>query len=197
MTPQTKSQSSKYGSAVSRKKLLLSVIGLIALGGLCGYLFKDIIIRAGTWSVEHFGLEGIALATLLIDSCPVPMTSEPLILLALGANINWINLALLMSLASHLACIIGHTGGKALRKYPNLVGQIENLFPDIFIFMRENGVHGVLLGALLPIPYAITTWLAGLNSVPFWPVFFASSGRWFKNFVTVALIAWGWNLSSS
>ena len=195
MTTETESPS-KYSTSFSKQKLLVSFIGLIALGGLCGYLFRNVIIRAGTWTVDHFGLEGIAFATLLIDSCPIPMTSEPLILLALGANINWLNLALLMSIASHLACFIGHTGGKMLQKYPQVVERVEQLFPDIFIFMREHGVHGVLLGALLPIPYAITTWLAGLNNVPLRPVFFASAGRWFKNFVTVALIAWGWNLAS-
>ena len=89
---------SAYDYSTSKKRLLLGLVGLIALGTGCAYLFKDLIIEYGQWTVHHFGLEGILVFTMLVDSSPLPLTSEPLILLALGAKINPINLALGMSI---------------------------------------------------------------------------------------------------
>ena len=107
---------SKYDNPTSKMRLIWGLLGLIALGTGCAYLFKDIIIEYGQWTVQHFGLEGILFFTMLIDSSPLPLTSEPLVLLALGANINPINLALGMSVFSHLACIVGWIGGQWLAK---------------------------------------------------------------------------------
>ena len=195
--PQRSKKMSAYDNPTSKKRLLLGLVGLIALGTGCAYLFKDLIIEYGQWTVEQFGLEGILFFTMLIDSSPLPLTSEPLVLLALGAKINPVNLALGMSLFSHLGCLIGWSGGQLLARNEERKKWVINRFPELFDYMDEYGARGVLLGALLPIPYAITTWAAGVTNVPLKDVFIASSGRWVKNCVTVALITGGWMLGGS
>ena len=102
-----------------------------------------------------------------------------------------------MSLFSHLGCICGWSGGRWLAHDEERKQWVINRFPELFEYMDEYGARGVLLGALLPIPYAITTWASGVTHVPFKDVFIASSGRWVKNCVTVALITGGWMLGGS
>ena len=174
------------------KRIALSLFGLILLGALCSYLFKSSIQSLGLWTIEKMGIYGIVLGTLITDTSPIPLTSEPIALIGLGADLNVVEIIVAMSITSHFAGPIGYGCGYLLKTIPNVQDFAQSRFPTIFQFMRNHGIKGVCMGALLPIPYALTTWTAGLVGVSFWGTVAASSLRWIKTAVFVSLIWVGW-----
>jgi membrane protein YqaA with SNARE-associated domain len=179
------------------RRMALGLFGLILLGVACGVLFREPVSSMGEALVERFGAWGIVACTLVTDTSPLPLTSEPIVLLALGAGLPYTKIMLLMSATSHACGPLGHTMGRLLGMVPGMRQRLEARFPDAFDFMHRKGVTGVWLAALLPIPFALTTWVAGIAGVSFWGTVLASSGRWIKTSIAVLLLSGGWAMGGN
>ena len=68
-------------------KAILGLLSLVLLGIGCAMMFSEQISAIGELFLNHFGLWGVGLFTLITDSSPIPLTSEPVALMAMGANI--------------------------------------------------------------------------------------------------------------
>ena len=97
-----------------------------------------------------------------------------------------------MSLTSHLCGPLGYFCGHLLGKVPNFKTKLQNRIPMAYNWIEKHGVKGVALAAILPIPYALSTWTAGLIGISFWGVLLASTLRWVKTALYVGLLASGW-----
>lgn len=183
-------------SHTSIRKLIFGLLGLILLGAFCAWLFQEQLTTIGEWFIGNYGLWGIALGTLITDTSPIPMTSEPLAVLALASNVPVWQLIIVMSIASHLGAPVGYTGGYFLGKQAWFQRIIEKRFPDWKEKGTDYAVRMVAIGALFPVPYAITTWFAGSVQADFKKVFLVSSFRWVKTFITILLLAGGWHLGT-
>ena len=179
------------------RRMALGLCGLVLLGLVCGFLLREPVVALGEALVDRYGAWGIIACTLVTDTSPLPLTSEPVVLLALGAGMPYPDIMLLMSATSHACGPLGHTLGRLLGMVPGMREKLSARFPEVFAFMERKGVAGVWLAALLPIPFALTTWTAGLAGVSFWGTVLASSGRWIKTSIAVALLSGGWVLGGS
>jgi membrane protein YqaA with SNARE-associated domain len=176
----------------SYTRLALTLCGLIILGVGCAFLARGHIESAGVWLIDSYGLWGISIATVITDTSPLPLTSEPIALLGLGADIPVWQIILFMGGTSHLCGPLGYAMGMLVGKIGLTKAMKRAALTPVVNYVRMYGVRAVAMGALLPIPYALTTWTAGALGVSFWGVLAASSLRWIKTAVYVSLIAGGW-----
>ena len=185
-------ESDNYSEKVQLKKLVVALIVLLSLGAFCRFCFKDQVMAIGHSLYDRFGPFSLVLGTLITDISPLPLTSEPVALIGLGAGMSLLNIILIMSVTSHLAGPIGYSFGYLLGKVPTIKNRFTKRLPTVCNWIEKHGVKGVALAAILPIPFALTTWTAGLLGVNFWGVVLASSLRWLKTATYVSLLAGGW-----
>jgi membrane protein YqaA with SNARE-associated domain len=178
-------------------KFIFGLLLLIASAAFCAWAFHEEVEHYGQLFIDKYGLLGIAIGTLICDTSPIPLTNEPLALIALGANIPFWHIVVTMSIASHCGAPLGYLCGYFLGKQNWFQKLVQNKHPDLMDKGKEYAVRAVALGALLPIPYAITTWVAGAVQADFKMVVLAGSLRWIKNTISVSLVIGGWALGQS
>jgi membrane protein YqaA with SNARE-associated domain len=176
-------------------RIVAGLIGMILLGAVLGWLLREPIEWAGTRFMAWFGLWGLGLLTLLVDASPVPLTNEPLMVLALGAEVSWWSIFAVMSTGSVIAGIVGWTGGRIFGARTRLGRWLVGRYPGAQVFMRRWGALGVAIAAMTPIPFGLTAWTAGMTRVPGWRVALASLARIPKTFFYLWLVTQGWALA--
>ena len=180
---------------VDGRLIFKAVVGLAVLVGvsyLCGVVLREPIELAGQVALDRFGYLGLACGVIVTDSSPLPLTNEPLVLLAVGADRPGNEVFAVVSAASVCAGVIGHTAGRTLGNRTAVGGWIRSRYPGFERFMARYGAHGVAVCALLPIPFALSTWSAGMMRVALWKVALASLVRIPKTAFYVWLIVQGW-----
>ena len=152
------------------------------------------IERLGTAAVTQFGLLGLFIAILLIDSFPTPMSYAPLMLLAIqGGMPIWV-VFIASSLASMSGGLIGYSIGRMVGLPDRLETWLEAKHPDQFTLLKQHGAWGVAAVAALPLPFALGTWTAGAMKVRFGGVLLACLVRIPKTAFYIALIMGGLTL---
>jgi membrane protein YqaA with SNARE-associated domain len=169
----------------------VSVMMLVALA--LGYLLREPLERAGEWVITNFGIQGIFFATIFTDSSPLPLTNEPLMLLALSGGVGIWTVMVVVSAASVVGGAVGYSLGRGLGGIQPLRDWVLTRSPELASWMREKGAVAVAVAALLPIPYSLATWSAGLLGTPFWHVMAATLLRIPKTAFYLALIWLGWS----
>ncbi len=177
-------------------KAAVGVLALLAFAALTGLLLREPITVAATWLYAHLGLAGIFLGVLIADSSPIPMTHEPVTFLAVSAGESFWRLLVTSGTASVLAGPTGWTGGRLARSNQRFCDWMQRRFPKLVDLMERHGAKGLAIAALLPVPFAIATWLAGMTAVRFGPLCAASLLRFPKTAFYLWLLYLGWNASS-
>jgi membrane protein YqaA with SNARE-associated domain len=180
---------------LDRKLLLKAGLGLgviLAISYICGVFFREPIIYAGKTALERFGLAGIFCAVIVTDASPLPLTNEPLIFLALGAEVTARTIFWVISAASVTAGMVGYGAGRLLGDGTRLGKWLREKYPGFDAFMQRYGAYGVAICALLPIPFSLSTWTAGMMRIRVHEVFAACLMRIPKTAFYVWLIAQGW-----
>lgn len=178
------------------RKMIFGLLGLMVLGAFCAWLLQEQLTIIGEWFIGKYGLWGIGIGTLITDTSPIPLTSEPIAMLALASNVSVWQVIVVSSIASHLGAPVSYTGGYFLGKQNWFQQIIAKRFPEWNEQGPEYAIKLVIIGALLPVPYAITVWFAGSVQADFKKVFLVASFRWVKNFVSILMLAGGWQLGS-
>lgn len=178
-------------------RLSLSLMALIAFSVVTAIIFHDFIHMVGEELMDRFALAGIAVGVIFTDSSPFPLTSEPILLLGVSAEAhNFLLLALVASFSSAGAGLVGYLGGKVFLAREPCRSAIERRYPVLLKFLRDNGVKGVAMAALLPIPFSTATWSAGMLNLPLDKFFLACCLRIPKTLFYLTLIKLGWSLGS-
>ena len=139
-------------------------------------------------------VSGAIALTLLVDASPLPLTNEPLMVLAIGADVGLWAIFGVMSAGSTLAGVVGWIGGRIIGQHTAPGRWLMLRYPAVQLFLVRWGALGVAIAALTPIPFGLTAWAAGMARVPFWKVALASVARVPKTGFYLWLIAQGWAL---
>lgn len=180
----------------NKRLVVKSVVGLtllLAVAGLTGLLFREPISAGATWLYERLGLAGLFLGVLITDTSPLPLTHEPVLFLGVSAGEDPWRILAVTATASVLAGPVGWSCGRLARRSRRLTHWLQRRFPEVVTFMDEHGAKGVAIAALLPIPFAVSTWLAGLSTVRFGPLCAASLLRIPKTAFYLWLLVAGWS----
>ena len=161
--------------------LLIYVIAL--------YFVKDQYQAIGLWVVEHLGLMGVAIFTLLTDMFIVPMSVDILFPFVM----EWPAAPLLLTMS--VASAVGGIGGYWIGR---LLGHLEiiKLFTSRFSddgerLVNRYGIWAVVLAGLTPIPFSTVCWIAGMVKVNPYLVAIASLSRLPRMVIYYAVIRGG------
>ena len=167
-------------------------VGLLTL--LLGVAVLGIVLRhplelAAAWFVQTLGLAGVFLAVTLVDS--LPLTHEPVLLLAWSGGLSFVAIWGAASAGSVLAGVVGWALGSRLAR----LDRVTQFFARYRIteFLDRYGAWAVAVAALTPFPYAVATWAAGAARLPLLPVFLGSLVRILKVLIYLSLIVLGWS----
>lgn len=166
--------------------LLMLLAGLV----LAGLLVREPVEALAAWFVREGGLGGLFLAVTVVDS--LPLTHEPVLLLAWSGGLGFWPVWLAASLGSVAAGIVGWTLGGLLGRL-DAVKRVFARYRIAEVFEKYGGA-AVAVAALTPVPYAVTTWAAGAARVPFVPLFLGCLVRFLKVLIYLSLIVAGWSL---
>ena len=177
-------------------KTLGGLVAIVLVAALAGVVLREPISSLAALFVDQFGLAGLFFGVLFTDASPFPLTHEPILLLGVAMDVDWWTLALVCSAASVTAGPVGYLGGRLLRSHGGAARWFERRAPGMLEFLREWGAIGVAIAALLPIPFAVATWSAGLTGVSFPKLLGASLFRIPKTLFYLTLITEGWALGA-
>lgn len=140
------------------------------------------------WFVGTFGLIGLGVFVLVVDS--LPLTHEPVLFLGLSGGLGFWPVWAAGTLGSIGAGVSGWAMGRTLGRHPYL----QHLFAKYRItsFLQRYGAWAVAVAALTPFPYALTTWASGAAGVPLFQVVLGSLMRGPKVLLYLSLMAAGW-----
>ena len=185
-------QLSELASQIPWGKLVLVWAGLFGLAAILSFVAKEQLIAIGSELYTNYGLLGLALSVLLIDTYTPGFPIESFLFLALAAGGNWLEIAVIGGSASSLAGPLGYAHG-ALLDQRLAIHQRFNDRPWL-AKLKRYGALFVGFGALTPFPYSAINWTSGALRLPFWPCFLASWVRLARTLLFVYLMHIGWSL---
>ncbi len=191
---------------IFRKQLLRGLFFLLFL--VCfifviALSFEPQIRLFASWLTENFGFAGISLSVFIADLIisPIPPDAALFFIGQSPMHAQWILWVPLLGLVSTAAGICGWMIGRRLQHF--------SFFKKIMMtFSREHkgsikrfGFWMVVIGALTPLPFSLTCWLAGVLKLPiqtfalaalvrvprfvlyYWAIFYSSEvGSLLRNF---------------
>lgn len=147
----------------------------------------DYFMEWGTYLVEKFGYLGIFLFTFT-ESFIQPVPPDPFIVGATSLGLSTDMTVLVVCVATVLGAVFGYGLGKVLGKpiFVKIFG--KKSFKAGKKFFAKYGVWGIVIAGLTPIPFKITTWLAGIYNLPFHKFLIASIVGRVPRFVFMAYL---------
>ncbi len=176
-------------------RTVMSILLALALGVLAGWLFRDQLTWLGTWLVNEYGSGGVFVSVFVIDWVPMPATNEPILLLGVSAGMNLLKLFVAAASASVIAALASYGGGHLVDSHTSLGDRMARAYPGVTRLVRERGATGIAIAAMVPLPFSIFCWTAGIVHVPFRQVAVASLLRIPKTAFYLWLIVAGWGLT--
>ena len=147
-----------------------SVVFVLLLAIAAGFMLQEQLEHAGAIFVEQLGYVGLALGVIVCDASLLPLTNEPLMVLALQGGMSEGMVFLVTCGSSVLAGFLGYTGGRIVGRLPAMQRFLDRRNPELTETLRIHGAKVVAAAALLPIPFSFSTWGAGALRVAPIPV---------------------------
>lgn len=176
--------------SVLLRQLAGGVIVMMVLIGALAVVAQEPVELASAWFVERFGLWGVFLGVLVVDT--TVFTNEPLLFMAWQGGLGFWPVFVVASTASVLAGPLGWVYGRLLGRSAWIQAVIRRRRIDVFL--HRYGFWAVTVAALTPIPFSLSTWASGASGVPLTPVLLGSLFRIPKTMFYFVLMVSGWDL---
>ena len=177
-------------------KFVIGFIVIFGLAAVAGLFFREPIYAFGSAVVDRYGLLGLGIAVLLVDSLPTPLSYVPFMALGLAGGLSFVEVVWVSSLASYSAGWLGYGVGRMLGMPPRFERWIHRRYPRVQQLLDQYGGWGVAAIAILPLPLAVGTWSAGSLRVRSHQVAIALLLRIPKTLVYVIMIERGLQLGA-
>ncbi|MBO4388491.1 MAG: DedA family protein [Spirochaetales bacterium] len=150
-------------------RLILSMVVILCLfllvfGGIA-LILRENMDSVAAFITEKLGLPGVFGFTLIIDTIIVPLSVD--LFFPFASQWDPVLFLGVVSVASILGGIGGYWIGRLLGHTPFVRKVTGSFSEDGQRMIRRYGAWAVVIGALTPIPYSVTCWLAGMMKVPF------------------------------
>lgn len=149
------------------KQTLIAMALLFVVVGLAAYFFKDPLTGAATWMVERFGLWGLVAVVPLSDVLSLPVPPEVALFIAMATRQPVALTIALLGVTSVLCGTISFKLGPLLTRIDFIGRRIEKWRERGEALFRHWGVWTVAIGAVSPVPYAMTCWFAGIYKMKY------------------------------
>lgn len=147
-------------------RFCLVLVGVVVVGGAAAYFLRPSAESAAHAFVDRFGVGGMALGTFLADGLQFPVPPQFYMLLAIASQTPvWKAFAAIAG-ASVLAGIVGYFISERLSHVgwvSRKTARVRHLLTSSF---ARRGYWAALLASVLPVPFSMLCYLAGLNRMP-------------------------------
>lgn len=147
------------------KKLIVGFITALLFAGAIVYLTRYLGADIGERAVEMFGLPGVFIGLLFIDTVPTPGGSIPILTLAMQGGLSPIVLALISLSASYCAGFIGFYLGRKWSFPKPWREKLEKKYPNAFAKLHKHEGSSFLVLVALPIPMSLAAWIGSSFSL--------------------------------
>lgn len=176
-------------------RFVLGLVVMCVLAGVVGYLARKPAESLALGFVSRFGVWGMALGTLLADGLHFPVPPQFYMLLAVASKTPTLHAFPAIAAASLVAGGVGYQLARWASQLSWLASKTERYRHALAQSFERKGYRVALVASLLPIPYSVLCYLAGLNRMP--AAFLALLGayRLPKLLGFYGLVYFGWTLS--
>ena len=151
---------------IIRQTIILMVV-ILALVGVAAYFFKAPLTEWASWMVARFGLWGLVAVVPISDVFCLPVPPEVALFIAMATEQPVALTIALMSATSIICGSISYKIGPVLNRIGFVRRRIESWRTRGEALFRRWGVWTVAIGAISPLPYAMTCWFAGIYKMPY------------------------------
>ena len=176
-------------------RFMLGLAIVCSLAALLGYLARKPAEALALEFVRRFGVWGMALGTLLADSFHFPVPPQFYMLLAVASKTSIARAFPAIAFASWLSSWIGYQLASWASQLPWLAAKTERYRHALAQAFARRGYRVALVASLLPIPYSVLCYLAGLNRMPVRFLVLLGLYRVPKLLGFYGLVYFGWSLS--
>ncbi len=165
--------------AFLRRKIWTSVILFLALVtavGFSGHFLREEMTALANGVNHHLGFAGLAAVLFISETVVSPFPPDLILWVVATSDLSrdWPFLvgilATLSTLGGHLGWLLGsHVGGTRAARL--VLGRYRRRSVRI---MRRFGLWAIVLAALTPVPWSVTSWTAGILRMP-WRLFLLGS----------------------
>jgi uncharacterized membrane protein YdjX (TVP38/TMEM64 family) len=146
------------------------VAGLVLLGlvvAILGYLFRAPIMELAHTFVHSFGFVGMGVGTFLADGIRFPIPPQFYMLASISADAPQVatlgSIAVGSILGGHVAFVLA----KKASSFGFVRRRAERVAQKMSALLSRHGYRAIVIGSLLPVPYSLLCYLAGLNRLPY------------------------------
>lgn len=172
------------------RAVVVLVLLLVAVGVL-GRWYAPQLLAATGWVYAHVGFGGLLFILFLSDAVITPIPPDAILLVISKSELaaQWPAIILLIGVQSAVAGCVAWTFGKKLghlRVVQLVFGRFRSKNEAL---VRRYGRWAVALGAMTPIPFSVTCWIAGMFGMrfkDFAPVTLLRVPRFFIYYVAIA-----------
>jgi membrane protein YqaA with SNARE-associated domain len=156
-----------------RRELLLLVArwvaGLVVLvAGMAtlARLFREPLETMGRAFVDAFGMAGMLLGTFLADGFHCPIPPQFYMVMAVSSGVSEVAAFAAITLGSLLGGFAGYRLAGRLARFEFLSRRLARMRLVVERAFARHGNRSAVVATLLPIPYSVICYLAGLNGLP-------------------------------
>lgn len=140
--------------------LLLLLMVALAKG------FREPLERMGRAFADNLGYSGLALGTFIADGFHFPIPPQFYMLLAISSQVSQLRAFAAIAIASLLGGYAGYSLAGRLAGIRIVARRLERSRAVAARAFSRFGVRGTLVAGLLPVPYSVLCYLAGLQGLP-------------------------------
>jgi membrane protein YqaA with SNARE-associated domain len=155
---------------------LLFLALLLTAVGLSGLFMGDRVSDFANRVYGHLGFGGLAVVMLISETVVSPLPPDVILWIVASSDLagSWYlpvaALALLSTLGGHLGWLLGRELGQT-RMVRRIMGRNRRKTVEL---TRRYGIWAVVLAALTPVPWSVTSWTAGALQMP-WTLYLLGS----------------------
>jgi membrane protein YqaA with SNARE-associated domain len=174
-------------------RFLASLLLIVLLVGTLAHWARPQCESVARGFVAAYGYWGMALGTLLADGFhfPIPPQFYMLLSVASRASAAWSLLAIVLS--SVLAGFVGYHAARFFSRSAWIAERTASSRSLLERAARRFGARTALVASLLPIPYSVLCYLAGLNRMPTRFLLLLCLCRVPKLLAFWWFVRWGWS----
>ena len=147
---------------------LIFLFALVAIILILALIFEPQLRTLAHWLTDQFGILGIAILVFCSDLfiSPIPPDAALFFVGKSDLHQSWFLYVPLLGLVSTLAGVCGWLIGQRLKHLKIVNKFLASLGDEYHDAIKRFGFWMVVLGALTPLPFSLTCWLAGIFKLP-------------------------------
>jgi membrane protein YqaA with SNARE-associated domain len=173
-------------------RLIAGLVFMLLVVGTLAHWARPQCEAVARGFVSAYGYWGMALGTLLADGFHFPIPPQFYMLLSIASRVPAPTSLLVIVTASLLAGVIGYTMARVVANNAWVAARTERSRRLLERAVLRFGARAALIASLLPIPYSLLCYLAGLNRMPRRFLVLVCLCRIPKLIAFYLLVHWGW-----